>query len=134
MCEDKDLPVVHSASELTIVFPEKNKHISNKESDKNRALVKSGGAYTSDGRAYVNKDVLPHLLATDTKGANRFYNNLDDEDKLENGSEKFASVSSLNKEISQRIQEPRDTLQKERLRDSEGCINALRDAPELAGC
>lgn len=131
MCEDKDLPVVHSASELTIVFPEKNKHISNKESDKNRALVKSDGAYTSDGRAYVNKDVLPHLLATDTKGANRFYNNLDDEDKLENGSEKFASVSSLNKEISERIQEPRDTLQKERLRDSEGCINALRDAPEL---
>lgn len=131
MCEDKSLPVVHSASQLTIIFPAKNKHISDKESEKNRAVIQSGGAYTSDGRVYIDKAALPHLLATDAKGANRFYNNLDDEDKLELGNKMLASASSVNREISERIQQPRDTLQKERLRDSEGCINALRDAPEL---
>lgn len=131
MSEKKNLPVVHSAKDVTINFPEKNKHISEKEAERNRVLVKANGAYTGDGRAYICKDALPHLLVTDKKGANRFYNNLDEEDKLELGKKCLASISSLNKEISERIQEPRDTLQKERLRDSESCINAFRDAPEL---
>jgi len=131
MSEENNLPVVHSAKDLTIIFPERNKHISDKEAERNRGLIQANGAYTNDGRAYINKDALPHLFATDKKGANRFYNNLEDEDKLELGSQSLASVSSINKEISERIQEPRDTLQKERLRDSESCINAFRDAPEL---
>ena len=131
MCEDKNLPVVHSAKDLTITFPEKNKHISDREAEKNRSLLQDGGFYTSDGRVYIDKDALPHLMATDKKGVNRFYNNLDNEDQLELGSKSLASASSVNKEISERIQQPRDTLQKERLRDSEACINALRDAPEL---
>lgn len=131
MCEDKNLPVVHSAKDLTIIFPEKNKHISDKEAENSRALLQARGAYTSDGKVYIDKDALPHLLATDKKGINRFYNNLDNEEKLELGNKSLASASSVNKEISERIQQPRDTLQKERLRDSESCIIALRDAPEL---
>lgn len=131
MSDGKNLPAVHSAKNLSISFPEKNKHISDKEAEKSRELVKNNGAYTNDGRAYIDKNALPHLLATDKKGANRFFNNLEDEDKLELGNQNLASVSSVNKEISERIQEPRDTLQKERLRDSEACVNAFRDAPEL---
>lgn len=131
MSDENNLPVVHSAKDLSISFPEKNKHISDKEAEKSRELVKNNGAYTNDGRTYIDKNALPHLLATDKKGANRFFNNLEDEDKLELGNQNLASVSSVNKEISERIQEPRDTLQKERLRDSEACVNAFRDAPEL---
>ncbi|WP_265432587.1 hypothetical protein [Aeromonas salmonicida] len=131
MSDKKKLPVVHSAKDLSISFPEKNKHISDKEAEKSRELVKNNGAYTNDGRAYMDKNALPHLLATDKKGANRFFNNLEDEDKLELGNKNLAAISSVNKEISERIQEPRDTLQKERLRDSEACVNAFRDAPEL---
>lgn len=131
MSDEKNLPVVHSAKDLSITFPEKNKHISEKEGEKSRSLVKNNGAYTSDGRAYIDKNALPHLLATDKKGANRFFNDLEEEDTLELGSQNLASISSVNKEISERIQEPRDTIQKERLRDSEACVNAFRDAPEL---
>lgn len=131
MCDDINLPVLHSAQDLTIKFPNKNEHIADKDAEKNRDLIKNNGAYTNDGRAYVNTVALPHLLSTDKKGINRFYNKLDNDDKLELGNLKLASVSSVNKEISERLQEPRDTLQKERLRDAEGCINAMRDAPEL---
>lgn len=131
MSDKKNLPAVHSAKDITINFPDKNKHITDKEAEKSRNLIQNKGAYTNDGKAYVDKDTLPHLFATDKKGANRFYNNLEDEDKLELGKQSLASVSSVNKELSERIQEPRDTLQKERLRDSEKCINAFRDAPEL---
>lgn len=131
MSDEKNLPVVHSAKDLTIIFPEQNKHISDTEAEKNRSLITDNGAYTSDGRAYIDKNALPHLLATDKKGANRFFNNLEDDDKLELGNQNLASISSVNKELSERIQEPRDTLKKERLRDSEACIIAFRDAPEL---
>ncbi|MDN8644349.1 hypothetical protein Q0S19_07735 [Stenotrophomonas indicatrix] len=129
---DKDnLPVVHSAKDLNIIFPEKNKHISDGEASKNREIVKNNGAYTSDGRAYLDKVALPHLLATDQRGVNRIYNDLENADKLEVGAQNLVAVSAVNKVISERIQEPRDSLQKERLRDSEACVNAFRDAPEL---
>lgn len=126
-----NLPTLHSANDLTISFPKKNAHISDKEADKTRTLIKEQGAYSLDGRAYIDKKALPHVLATDSKDTKRFYNDLDEEDKLENTQGDFASVSSVNKEISERLQEPRDTLTRERLRDSEACVNAMRDAPEL---
>lgn len=109
----------------------KNRHITEKEAERNRSLVQNNGAYTPDGKAYIDKKTLSHLLVTDNKGVNRFYNNLDNKDKLALGDQKLASLSSINKEISERLQEPRDTLQRERLRDSENCINAFRDAPDL---
>lgn len=131
MCDEKSLPVVHSAQDLTITFPAKNNHISNVEAEKNRCLIKEQGVYTNGGQTYIDKNALPHLLATDKKGINRLYNSLDNADKLELGQQQFVSVPAINKEISKRLQEPRDTLQRERLRDTEGCVNAMRDAPEL---
>lgn len=56
---------------------------------------------------------------------------MENEDKLELGEKKLVAASAVGKEISERIQEPRDTVQKERLRDSESCLNALRDSPDL---
>lgn len=131
MSDENNLPVVHSAQILTIIFPKENEHISDKDAKKNRDLIKKDGAYTSDGKVYIDKSALPHLLATDKKGVNRFYNNLENEDKLEQGEKKLVAASAVGKEISERIQEPRDTIQKERLRDSESCLNALRDSPDL---
>ncbi len=126
-----NLPAVRTASDLTITFPDRNLHITQEEAIKTRELIVSKGAYTPDGRAYINKEALPHLLSTDMKGVNRIYNDLGSEDKLELGDQKLISVPAVNKEISKRIEEPRDTLVRERLRDSEACINSLRDAPEL---
>lgn len=131
MCDKKNLPVVHSAQDITIIFPKKNQHISDKDAKKNRELIKKNGSYTSDGKVYIGRSALPHLLATDKKGVNRFYNNLENEDKLEQGEKNLVSVSAVGKEISERIQEPRDTIQKERLRDSESCLNAFRDSSDL---
>ena len=56
---------------------------------------------------------------------------LENNDKLENGKEEFASVESIQKEASKRIQEPRDTIQKERLKDTEEILKNFRDSPDL---
>lgn len=132
MCNNKKSElVIHSASDLTLTFPKANQHIPSKEAEKTRKAISTQGAYTPDGKAYVNKKALPQVLATDQKGVNRFVNDLEDEDKMENGSETFVSAPAVMKEISERIQWPIDTIKKEKLRDSEGCVQALRDAPEL---
>lgn len=131
MDEDKKI-TIHSTSDLNISFPEPNEYIK-KEGEKTKILVKKDGSYTPDGRVFLKKNTLPHLLATDKKGVNRFYNDLEEEDKLENGQDKYASVESIQKEASKRIQEPRDTIQKTRLKYTEECLVAVRDAPEIEG-
>lgn len=128
---ENQLPVLHSAKNLDIKFPEANDHIVPEDASKVRALIKDNGAYTPDGMAYLATGAVPRILATDKAGANLFYNNLPNDDKMQNGNTRYVATSALNKELSRRIQEPRDVYQLERLKDAEACINALRDNPEL---
>ncbi|WP_158301329.1 hypothetical protein [Janthinobacterium sp. BJB426] len=128
---ESNLPALRPATTLSINFPPKNEHITDSEADKTRKLVKDNGEYTNEGKAYINKKALPHLLGTDTPGVNRIYNDLENDEKIELGDKKLVSIPAVHKIMSERIQEPRDTLQKERIRDAEACLTALRDAPEL---
>jgi len=128
--KDNNLPTIHSANDLTINFSNPIKEIE-KEGKKSRELIKSDGAYTPDGRVWVNKKILPTLLATDSKATKRLFNDLDNNDKTENGIEQFASVEAIQKEVSKRVQEPRDTIQKERLKDTEEILKNFRDSPDL---
>lgn len=129
--ENENLPTVLPTSNLQIAFPATSQNIDLEDGEKTRALIKETSAYTPDGSAFINKEAMPHLLATDKKGVNRIYNDLDNEDKLELGEKKLLSVPAVSKELSKRIQEPRDPIERERLRDSEACVIALRDAPAL---
>jgi len=123
--------VIHPASNLTLNFPRANQYISAEEAEKTRNAISTQGAYTPDGKAFINKKALPKVLATDKKGINRFVNDLDDDDKMENGIDTLVSAPAVMKELSKRIQWPMDTIKKEKLRDSESCVATLRDAPEL---
>ncbi|GGY29938.1 hypothetical protein [Paludibacterium paludis] len=129
--ENKSFPIVISTSELQISFPPVSENIVPVDGEKTRQLIKETSVYTPDGRAFIDKEAMPHLLATDKKGVNRIYNDLDDDDKLEQGKKKLLSIPAVCKELSKRIEEPRDPVERERLRDSESCVVALRDAPEL---
>lgn len=126
----KELTII-STSDLNIKFPAKNPHISNEEAEKTREVIKSESAYTNDAQVLINKNALPQILATDKKGANNFYEDLENDDKEQNGKNQYAHLEAVQEEVSKRIQEPRDTLKRERLKDSEQCLIAVRDAPEL---
>lgn len=123
--------IIHSASDLTLNFPEVNQHIHAQEAKKIRIAISSQGAYTPDGKAFINKKALPKIFATDIKGVNRFVNNLEGDDKMKNGTNTLVSAPAIMKELSERIQWPIDTIKKEKLKDSEACVATLRDAPEL---
>lgn len=125
------LPILHSATELELRFPKPNAYITPEDSAKTRELIQGRAMFTPDGKPFIPSSALPHLLATDRPGANKFYNDLPDGDKMRNGTERLVAAPALNKELSRQIQEPRDVYKIERLKYSEACLIALRDAPEL---
>jgi len=123
--------VVHKAGNLTLKFPDNDNEYIRKEVEKTKRIIKNDGVYTPDGRAFINKKSIRHLLTTDSKAVTRIYNDLDNKDKLENGLEKYISVEATQKELSKKIQEPIDTNKKDKLRYNEKAVIVLRDAPEL---
>ncbi|WP_146010041.1 hypothetical protein [Burkholderia sp. WAC0059] len=127
----ENLPVIHSAQELDIKFPEAKGYIPPKDAAKTQALIQSGCVFTGDGQTFVPTKGLSHLLATDQPGVNKFVNDLPNTDKTRRGEDRFVTTASLQKEVSRRIQEPRDVDKRERLKDTEACLIAFRDHPEL---
>ena len=132
MCNSKDKEVaLINSNDMTLNFPEASPHIT-KEGDKTRKIIKKNGyADPNTGETFIDKTALPHLLVTDKAGVNKFYNELNNDEKRENGNNKLVSVPAIQKEVAKRIEEPRDTLEKERLRDTEKCLVVLRDNPEI---
>ncbi len=128
--EEKKLPAERKAADLTINFPTNNL-LEEKEQDSIKKAINEGGLVSEKGKCYVNKEKLPKLLVTDKKGAAKVYNNAQENDKYENGNNKYLSTSEVKKNIDERIQEPRSSLEHEKLKYSESCINAFRDSTEL---
>lgn len=129
--EKKETSLVkYKAEDLSIDFPD-NKYLSDKEKAITRNAINKGGIVKNDGRTFVNKNNMSNLLCTDKKGANKVYNDLDDDEKFQDGNSKYADTSAITKELSKRIQEPRPQLERERLKDSRDCINAFIDSPKL---
>lgn len=132
MCkENSQLPSLTPAIELNVNLPVPHEKIK-KEGEKTNELVsKHGYADKSTGQTFIEKTALLHLLATDQKGVNKIWNETDDEDKRLDGKKRLMSVPAVQKVIATRIEEPRDALEKERLKHSEQALIALRDAPEI---
>ncbi len=128
--EEKKEIVVNSLQKLKVNSSKPRKEIE-KEGNKAKKSLIDNGIYTPDGKVYIAKKSMPSLLATDSKGANIVYTNLENKDKLVDGNNKYISLPAMQKEISIRIQQPRDTIQKERLKYSEELMKSVRDAEEL---
>ncbi|AMM82944.1 hypothetical protein KNO35_02570 [Pasteurella multocida] len=131
MCDDKKELILRPATELTLSFPKPHQQIKNEGKKTQQLLTQHSFFEPETGRVYVDHNIVPHLLATDKAGANKFYNQLDNDDKRENGMQKLVSCPAMQKEISERITEPRDVIQNERLKYNEQCLIIVRDAPEI---
>ena len=129
--EDTQLPALTPANDLNIKLPKPHKQIKKEGERANKLIKQHGYADKSTGQTFIEKEALPHLLATDQKGVNKIWNETDDEDKRLDGKKRLMSVPAAQKVIATRIEEPRDALEKERLKHSEQALIALRDAPEI---
>lgn len=127
---NNQLPIQYNSTNLTIKYPN-NSPLKTKNQTKIQTAVTNGGIATANAKGFIEKSSLPTLLATDKKGADKVYNNADDEDKYENGSKKYLSIPATEKEMSKRIQEPRSTTSRKKIQYAQECVKAFRDAPEL---
>lgn len=122
--------IKYKAKDLKIEFP-KNDKLTEKEMTRSQNAISNHGIALENNRTMINKKAIPTLLCTDQKGANKFYGKLSESDKYKDGDKQYASTSSVVKEISEKIQEPRDSLTREQLKYNETCINSFRDADRL---
>ncbi|MEG1132157.1 MAG: hypothetical protein RSD77_07555 [Romboutsia sp.] len=128
--KNKNLPTVRKAKDLNILFPS-NDLLEEKEQNLIKKSVNEGGLVSDKGRCYIDSKKLPKLLVTDKGGAAKIYNNAQEDDKYENGNTQYLATSEIKKNIDERIQEPRCTLEHEKLKYSERCIDAFRDSIDL---
>lgn len=130
MVEKKNEISIRKASNIEIKFPE-NKELTEEEQRTTRDAIKTGGIVDDKGKAYINKTKLTSLFCTDKSAVNKFYSDLEEEDKFVNGSSKYASVPACVKETTKRLEQNRPQLERSRLKDSRDCMNAFIDSPEL---
>lgn len=127
--KEENLPELRKASELTIKRPDSA--LEKQEEDKIINAVKEGGVVTNEGKCFIDSKQLHKVLATDKKGAAKVYIDAQDKDKYKHGNNNYLSVAEIKKNIEERIEEPRSTLEHEKLEYSEKVLNEFRGAPEL---
>ena len=120
-----------AAENLDVKLPEPPRILVPKDAERTRKAIMKHGAVTHDAKMAYERDGIAAILATDNAGANKFIAELDNDEIIEDGDKIYIRQPPINRELSRRIQEPRDAYQLERLRDAEQCINSVRDAPEL---
>ncbi|WP_394887029.1 hypothetical protein [Clostridium butyricum] len=127
--EEENLPELRKASELTIKRPDSA--LEKEEEDKIINAVEKGGVVTDEGKCFIDKKQLSKVLVTDKKGAAKVYNDAQAKDKYEDGKNSYLSVAETKKNIEERLEEPRTTLEHEKLEYSDKVLTEFRSAPEL---
>lgn len=114
------------AKELDLKFPD-NKYLEKSEKERIEKGIIEGGIATPDGKCYIGIKEIPKVIVSDKKAAARVYNNAENKYKLEDSTTKYLGVPELQKEISRRLEEPRSTLEREKLAHSERCLETFRE-------
>jgi hypothetical protein len=128
--EKKDI-VIKPVTDISFICPEKPNNLTDKEYHDINNNLNRNACIVSNNEVVVKKQGVPKILSTDSKGANKFINNLKEDQKIENGDDLFVKLPPIEGELAKRIQEPRDPLTREKLKYNEKALQTIRDAPEL---
>lgn len=121
--EEKNEVLIRRASEFIIEYPD-DQNLQKKEKDKIQEAINNGGVAFAQ-KTYVSEKSIPSLLSTDVKGAQIVLNNAPKVEVRQDGDEDYLSVSQLKKEITDRCEQPRSTLEREKLAYAEKCVDSF---------
>lgn len=121
--EQKNEISIRNASEFKIEYPD-NHNLEEIEKNKIQDAIDKGGIAVGQ-KTFISEKSIPILLNTDIKGAQIVLNNVPIEEIKQYGEEDYLSSSQLKKEITDRSEQPRSTLEREILKYSEECIEAF---------
>ena len=128
--DEKKLPSVRRAEELDIWFPDIPKTLTQTEGGKIRKAVKDGGI-AIDQKTFLAEDSVQRILCTDRKGTQKVFNDAPNDDVISYGDTEYLSSPEVQKEIAKRREQPRKSLERERLKYGSECVEALSECPEL---
>lgn len=128
--DEKNLPSVRRASELDVSFPDIPKTLTQREGRKIQKAIIDGGVEYGQ-KTYLSEGAVQDLLGTDVKGTQIVFNNAPEDDIKSYGGTEFLYSPEVQKEIAKRIEQPRKALERERLRYSSDCVEALSECPQL---
>lgn len=128
--DEKKLPSVRSARDLGVSFPDIPKTLTKKEGERIQKAVEDGGV-AFDQKTFLSEDAVQQLLCTDRKGTQIVFNSASEDDVRRYGDTDYLSSPELQKEIAKRREQPRKTLERERLKYGSECVESLSGCSEL---
>ncbi|MEZ7205336.1 hypothetical protein [Pseudoalteromonas sp. DY56-GL79] len=123
----KDLKVVESLGTLPTNFPLIPSEIDQEKAQKKRSTIQKSSGQTADGKTLIGVEGVKAVLATDDTGTRIVVSDMDDDDKVIENGKTYVKTPAVIKVLNERIEQPRDALKIAELKDSIGCLEAVRD-------
>lgn len=128
--KNKDELEVRKASTYKFEFPD-NPFLQEAEKQRIQGAVKKGGIAIGN-ETYMSDDQLPKLLSTDRQGVVNIMMETPQEDLIKIGDTEYMSTPQLQKEIAKKRQQPRSTIEQEKLGYAMACVDAFSNNTELS--
>lgn len=126
---DKNVLAIRSATEFKIEYPQ-NEILNIDEQAKIQKAVNNGGKAIGT-KTYIGSNELRTLLNTDKKGVGLVLNDAPKDDIKRLGNVDYLSTPHVQKEIAKKREQPRQELDREKLKYSGQCIEAFSNNPQL---
>lgn len=121
---------IRKASSYDINFPD-NKYLENSDKQRIQKAVTDGGISIGN-KTFISEKELNKLLVTDRKGVTNAMMSTPPGDLKKVGDVEYMSTPHLQKEISQKRQQPRSITEQEKLGYAQDCVNAFSNNEELS--
>ena len=119
---------IRKASSYDINFPD-NKYLENSDKQRIQKAVTDGGISIGN-KTFISEKELNKLLVTDRKGVTNAMMSTPPGDLKKVGDVEYMSTPHLQKEISQKRQQPRSITEQEKLGYAQDCVNAFSNNEE----
>ena len=121
---------IRKASSYDINFPD-NKYLENSDKQRIQKAVTDGGISIGN-KTFISEKELNKLLVTDRKWFTNAMMSTPPGDLKKVGDVEYMSTPHLQKEISQKRQQPRSITEQEKLGYAQDCVNAFSNNEELS--
>lgn len=117
------------AKDFDLNFPE-NQYLKPKEQQRIQNTIKNGGIVVGT-KTYISENGLKYLFNTDTKGVQKVLNDAPNDDIYTLDDVDYLSTPHIQKEIANRKEQPRSSLEMEKLNYASECVEAFSSNDEL---
>lgn len=130
MSKDDGKIIIHKMASLPLELPAPSALVTPEEAAKIEGAIRNSCAFTDAGALLVEREGLSKILQTDATGIRQFAAR-NGKDAVRQEQKVFYPSEKVQEDLSRRIQQPRDSQERENLKQSEAYLMAARDHSSL---